>query len=94
MNIPQQINSIGRLDENIGIKHFKLFFRFIKHNRIILTMELEKISNLLNEAIDSRSVTRKWNNVNGYQNPHYIVGNEIIYSAEVLKSNLCDFNDA
>ena len=40
------------------------------------------------------NITRKWNNVNGYQNPHYIVGNEIIYSAEVLKSNLCDFNDA
>ena len=94
MNIPQQINSKGRLDENIGSKHFKLFFRFIKHNRIILTMELEKISDLLNEAIDSKFVTRKWNNVNDYQNPHYIVGNKVIYSTEVLKSNLCDFNDA
>ena len=27
-------------------------------------------------------------------NANYDLGNEIIYNTEVLKSNLCDFNDA
>ena len=27
-------------------------------------------------------------------NANYDVGNEIIWNAEVLKSNLCDYNDA
>ena len=35
--------------------------------------------NLLNEASDSKFVTRKWN---------------IVYNTEVLKSNLCDNNNA
>ena len=36
---------------------------------------------------------RKWNIVNDQSNANYDVGNEIIYHTEVLKSNLCDFND-
>ena len=28
------------------------------------------------------------------EHENYSVGNEIIYYAEVLKSNLCDYNDA
>ena len=57
-------------------------------------MEHQKILNLLNEANGSRFVTRKWNTVNDQSNANYDVGNEIIYNAEVLKSNLCDYNDA
>ena len=37
---------------------------------------------------------RKWNIVNDQTNANYDVGNEIVYNAEVLKSNLCDYNDA
>ena len=38
-------------------------------------------------------MTRKWNIVNNQSNGNYDVGNEIIYNTEVLKSNLCDYND-
>ena len=57
-------------------------------------MRYQKILNLLNEAVDSRFVIRKWNIVNDQSNANYDVGNEIIYSAEVLKSNIFDNNDA
>ena len=50
--------------------------------------------NLLNEESDSNFVTRKWNIVNDQSNANYDVGNEIIYNKKVLKSNLCDYNNA
>ena len=53
-------------------------------------MEHQKILNLLNKASHSKFVTRKWNIVNDQTNGNYVVGNEIIYNAEVLKSNLCN----
>ena len=56
-------------------------------------MKHQKILNLLNEASDSKFVTRKWNIVSDQSNSNYNVGNEIIYNTEVLKSNLCDYND-
>ena len=48
----------------------------------------------MKEPINFKFVTRKWNIVNDQSNPTYDVGNEIIYNREVLKSNLCDCNDA
>ena len=51
-------------------------------------MEHQKILNLLNEANDSKFVTRKWNIVNNKSNKNYIVGNDIIYNTEDLKSNI------
>ena len=55
-------------------------------------MEHQKTLNLLNEANDL--LTRKWNILieNSYAN--YEEGNEITYNKEVLKSHLCDYNDA
>ena len=50
--------------------------------------------NLLNEASDSNFVTRKWNIVNDQSNANYDVRNKIIYHTDVLKFNLCDYNDA
>ena len=50
--------------------------------------------NLLNKASDSKFVTRKWNIVNDQSNANYTVGNEIVYSTEVLESNLCNCNNA
>ena len=47
----------------------------------------------MNEANDSK-LTRKWNIVNNQSNVNYNVGNEIIDNTEVLKSNLCMYNDA
>ena len=56
-------------------------------------MEHQQILNLLNEVNDSKFVTKKWNIVNDQSNTNYNVGNENIYNAEVLKSNLCDYSD-
>ena len=39
-------------------------------------------------------MTRKWNIVNDNSKTNYGVGSEIIYNTEVLKSNICDYNDA
>ena len=47
----------------------------------------------MNEPRDSKFVTKKWNIVNDQSSANFDVGNEIIYNTEVLKSNLCDFND-
>ena len=56
-------------------------------------MEHQKISNLLNEANDYNFMTRKWNIVNNSSKANYGVENEINYNTEVLKSNICDYND-
>ena len=48
----------------------------------------------MNEANDSKFVTRKWNIVNDNSKGKYDVRNKIIYNTEVLKSYLCDYNDA
>ena len=57
-------------------------------------MDHQKILNLLNEARDSKFVTRKWNIVNDHSIANYDAANEITYNTEVLKSNLCYCNDA
>ena len=57
-------------------------------------MGYQKILNLLNDANDSKFVTRKWNIVNGNSNSNYAAANEISYNTEILKYNLCDYNDA
>ena len=57
-------------------------------------MEHENVINILNEPNDSKFVARKSNTVNDQSNMNYDVGNEIIFNTEVLKSNLCDYNDA
>ena len=57
-------------------------------------MEHQKISNLLNEANNSKFVKRKWNIVNDNSRTNYDAGSETIYNTEILKSNICDYNDA
>ena len=57
-------------------------------------MEQQKILNLLNEANDSKFLTRKWKIVNDNSKANYDAGNGITYNAEVLKSNPSDYNDA
>lgn len=74
-------------------KSIPSLFRFSNCNRIIQTMDHQKILNILNEAGYSKFVNRKYNIVNDQSNYSYSVRNEIIYRAEVLKSNLCDCND-
>ena len=57
-------------------------------------MKNKKILNLLNKVGDSKFVTRKWIIVNDQLRTSYSAGNKVIYSTEVLKSNLCDCSDA
>ena len=47
-------------------------------------MKHQRILNLFNEAKNSKFVTRKWNIVNDNSKANYGVGNEMIYSTEVL----------
>ena len=47
-------------------------------------MEHQKTLTLLNEASDSKFVTRKWNTGKDQSNTNYDAGNEIIYKTEVL----------
>ena len=39
-------------------------------------------------------VTRQWNIVNDLWNTKYDAWNEIVYNTKILKSNLCEYNDA
>ena len=57
-------------------------------------MEHQKILNLSTETSNSKFVIRKWNIVNDQSNANYDAGIEVIYNTEVLKSNICDYNDA
>ena len=57
-------------------------------------MKQQKKLNWLNEANDSKLVTRKWNIVNDSSKSNYDATNEITYNTEILESNLRDYNDA
>ena len=48
----------------------------------------------MNEANEYKFVTRKWNIVNDNSKANCEEEKEITYKTEVLKSNLCDYNDA
>ena len=57
-------------------------------------MKHQKILNLLNDANDPKFMKRKWNIVNNDSNSNYATANEITFKAEILKPNLCDYNNA
>ena len=57
-------------------------------------MEHQKMLNLLNEANDSKFLTRKLNIGNDNSKSNYDASNEFTYNTEILKSNLCDYNYA
>ena len=48
----------------------------------------------MHKANGSKFVTRKWYIVNDQSNAIYDEGNEILHNTEVLKSNLCYYNNA
>ena len=69
----------GKLEEDYGAT---FFFISEKRQKTILNFSLnslihQKILNLLNEANDSKFVTRKWNNVNDNSKSNYDATNEI-----------------
>ena len=57
-------------------------------------MKHQEILNLLNQASDSKFITRKWNIASDQWIADYDVGNEIIFNTKVLKSNLSDYSNA
>ena len=57
-------------------------------------MEHQKILTSLNEANDSKLMTRKWNIFSDNSKVNYDAANEIAYNKEVLKSTVCDYNHA
>ena len=57
-------------------------------------MDHQKMSNLLTEENDCKFITRKWNTVNDNSQANYNVSSEIIYNTEILKSSICDYNNA
>ena len=57
-------------------------------------MEHQKNINLSNEENDSKFEGRKCTIVNDQSNANFDVGNKIFYNNKVLKSNLCNYNDA
>ena len=56
-------------------------------------MDHQEILNLLNKSSDSKYVARKWNIVNDQLNANYDAGNKM-HNRDVLKSSLCNWNDA
>ena len=50
--------------------------------------------NFLNQASDSKLVTKKRNIANNQSNANYGLGNEIFYNIENSRSNFCDYKDA
>ena len=56
-------------------------------------MEHQKILNLLTEANNSKFVIIILNTFNDNSKENDNAANEIIYNTEVLKSNLCDYNE-
>ena len=61
---------------------------------MIGTMEHQNMMNFLNEASNSKFVTRKYNIFNDQSNAYYDIANQIIYNTEVLKSNISEYNNA
>ena len=57
-------------------------------------MEHQTVLSLFNEPNDYKFVTRKSNIANDQWTAYNDVGKEIIYNTEVLKSNLCYYNQA
>ena len=48
----------------------------------------------MNKASNSKFATRKWNIANEKSKSNFDPTNKITYNTEILKSNLCDDNDA
>ena len=57
-------------------------------------MELYKISKLLNNSTVSEFVTKRWIEVNDLSGGQYSVNKNVRFKTSMLRSNLCDYNDA
>ena len=89
MRITQQINCVGKLEEDNGET---MFFIVEKQQKTVLNFSLyslivtkeynngtSKNTKILNEANDSKFVTRKWNILNDNSKTNYNATNELGY---------------
>ena len=96
LDLKQQINFIGRLEENNATmffivdrkrrNHFWFFTKFCTCCLIRIKMETQKIANLLNDSENksSKFATRTWCIINDQNNGQYGRGNV---------PNFCDYSD-
>ena len=94
-DLKQQINFIGRLEENNATlffitekkrrNHFLFFTKFCSCCLICVKMETQKIVNLLNDSENEslKFATRKWYMINDQNNGQY--GNEEMKMIQLLK---------
>ena len=57
-------------------------------------MEHCKISKLLNDSNVSKSVIKKWIEINDLSSGQYSVNKNIKFKTSMLRSDLCDYSDA
>ena len=57
-------------------------------------MEHYKISKLFNDSTSSKSVTRKWIEVNDLSHGQYSVNKNVRFKTPMLRSDLCNYTDA
>ena len=69
------------------------FLRFIKLNRLIKTIEYQKILIFFEKESNFKFVIKKLIVIKDQSNGNYAVGNESMYSEKLLKSNLRYYND-
>ena len=97
----QQINFIGRLEENNATMFFIIEeLLFCNCCLICIKMETRRIANLLNDSDNesSKFATRKWYIINDQKNGQYGSENEndstIKFEIKAIKPNLWDYSDA
>ena len=59
-------------------------------------MEYQKVTNLLGNTQDKvpRFITKKWTEVHDQSGGAYNTNKQISFKASMLRSDLCDYNDA
>ena len=57
-------------------------------------MEHYEIYKLLNDSSVSKSMTKKWVEANNLSNSQYSASKNIRFKTSMLRSDLCDYNDA
>ena len=103
--ITDKITSIGKPKEKEKTNEIEeIYIPPEKKNKLLMTgdrfsikMEIQKIINFLNTNSDEnlpRFITKKWVEVYDQSGGNYSVNKEIRIKTSILRSDLCDFNDA
>ena len=80
-------------DENVRNVARKERRNIERIKRSIVKMEHHKISKVLNVSTVSKSVTRKWIEVNDLSGGQYSVNKDLRFKMSMLRSDVCDYSD-